>query len=79
MFIKKTAASSQSKDQRWGPSVIYLGIGLAALSLIIIGWSIVSQTGPAGGRSTTLMIVGVPAGIILIIIGAIRTFRDKRR
>ena len=61
-----------------GPSVIYFGIGLAALSLIIIGWSLISQTEPAGGRSTTLMIFGVPAGIILIIVGAIKMFRDKQ-
>ena len=79
MFLKKAASSSDSKDEKWGPSVIYFGIGLAVLSLIIIWWSAISETEPAAGRGTTLMIFGVPAGIVLIIIGAVKTFRDQRR
>jgi uncharacterized membrane protein len=78
MFLKKTPTSSKSKDENWGPSAIYLGIGLAVLSLIFIGWSIISQTEPPAGRNTTLVLFGVPAGIILIIIGAVKTFRDQR-
>lgn len=78
MFLKKTAASSKSKDENWGPSVIYFGIGLAVLSLIFIGWSIISQTEPPAGRNTTLVLFGVPAGAILIIIGAAKMFRDRR-
>jgi hypothetical protein len=79
MFLKKTATSSQSKDENWGPSAIYLGIGLAVLSLIFIGWSMISQTEPPAGRSTTLVFFGVPAGLVVIIIGAVKTYRDQRR
>ncbi|KQO05032.1 hypothetical protein ASF06_18465 [Agreia sp. Leaf244] len=79
MFLKKTARSSESKQEKWGPSVIYLGIGVAALSLIVIWWSAISESEPAAGRPATLMIFGIPAGLVLIIIGAVRTFRDQRR
>jgi uncharacterized membrane protein len=79
MFLKKAAASSESKKDEWGRSVMYLGIGLAVLSLIFIGWSIISQTEPAAGRGTTLVLFGVPAGVTLVIIGAAKTFRDRRR
>ena len=79
MFLKKTAASSKSKKENWGPSAIYFGIGLAVLSLIFIGWSIISQTEPPAGRGTTLVLFGVPAGIILIIAGTVKMWRDQRR
>lgn len=79
MFLKKTARSAESKSENWGPSVIYLGIGLGALSLIVIWWSAISESDPAAGRPATLMVVGIPAGVVLIIIGAVKTVRDKRR
>jgi uncharacterized membrane protein len=68
-----------SKDEKWGPSAIYFGIGIAVISLIIIWWSAISGTEPSAGSPRTLSLFGVPAGIILIIVGAVKTFRDRRR
>jgi hypothetical protein len=70
---------SKSKSENWGHSAIYLGIGIVALSLIVIWFYTVNGSEPPAGRTTNTMLFGVPVGVVVIIMGIMKTSRERRR
>jgi hypothetical protein len=70
---------TRRKPGNWGASAIYLGLGLCAISLTMFAWSAISQTVPTSGRYAFLMFLGLPGGLLCIIVGAVKVFMSMRR
>lgn len=70
MFLK-----SEKRSHGW--SFIVLGLFFCALSLV--GLSGMLGFVPSGGRAGTLSLLGLPFGIVSIIIGVVALLRDARR
>ncbi|MFG6444495.1 hypothetical protein ACFXQA_04400 [Microbacterium sp. P07] len=67
MFIPK------KRPEGW--SFIALGIFFCALGLVFM----FQIFGPTSGRGETLAVVGVPIGVIAIVIGVVKLVRDERK
>ena len=71
MFLRNGSGESSP-----GRAVMFLGIGLIAISLIVIGINAVLGTEPMG-RAATLSVIGLPLGLVAVITGIILALRSR--
>lgn len=69
----------RSKRLKPGWSFIGFGMGLCALSLIAIVYFVTMGEQPSSGRAGTLAYLGVPLGIVSVIIGVVKLSRRGER
>ncbi|WP_133962437.1 hypothetical protein [Rathayibacter sp. PhB151] len=58
-----------------GPQYLGLGLGLAVMGLIVLAMFSINGTAVSEGRPLTMVVIGIPAGVVLTVIGLVKIFR----
>lgn len=62
-----------------GKDYILAGVCICIISLVVLAFFISTDTEPAPGRAQGISLLGVPAGLVVIVIGVVVSIRERRK
>lgn len=61
-----------------GPEWFLYGLGVFVLCGVLLEVTAIAGGEPLTGRWAAFVVLGVPAGVVLMLIGVVTTFRNRR-
>jgi hypothetical protein len=75
--MKRELVSRASRSPS-GPEWFLCGLGVCVLCGVLLGVTAIAGGEPLTGRWAAFVVLGVPVGLVLMVIGVVMTLRKRR-